>query len=411
MDYLALLEAETGRETDPVKWLERQGRRALIDRQSAEIADRLRRVGIDLYAPPAAEPITLLGELTGAAETSTATRFRHSLFVPSVAKRDRASHQRRLEAFLQDHPRARFARYMVVTAGQRIPWRAPDLRERVQAFHRRLGEWVREVAQRFGVEVLVRVSEMTMREMPGLPGTDGVHLHANVVYIPQKLNKTQWSSFLSFSHTFFDARVHDAGRIKDLSEIVKYITKPGVTVKDRSETPGLLGMVDLDSARLAWLHEGLAGLHLFQPVGGFRRWCAELTASRQKLYRVQGGRFVRVDMPAAMRPNGGGGSRENILVARTLPQARFAPVHEPVSLVLNFTANPSTREGYERLWELMLRQQDAASWAAARAVRMSPYSVHTSTVTPGAGSVPAPASRSASAAAVGPPAPVMAGAG
>lgn len=187
MDYADLLMQETGREGDQVKWLERSGRRALLDRQSLEIAEKLKQAGVDMFAPAAAEPVTLLGDLTGAVEESNSTRFRHSLFIPSVAKRDRASQQKRLEAYLQDHRKGEYARYMVITNGVRIPWMAEDLRDQVQQFHRSIGIWRRAVAEQFGVEIVTRSSEMTLRDLSGQLGKDGVHLHANVLYIAPKM--------------------------------------------------------------------------------------------------------------------------------------------------------------------------------------------------------------------------------
>ena len=390
MDYADLLEAETGREGDPVKWLERSGRRVLLDRQSLEIADKLKLAGVDMFAPVSAEPVTLIGDLTGAVEESNSTRFRHSLFIPSVAKRDRASQQKRLEAYLQGHRKGDFARYMVVTAGRRISWMAEDLRDQVQRFHRSIGIWRRAVFDQFGIEVVTRSSEMTLRDLPGHMGKDGVHLHANVLYIAPKMAGERWGQFLSFTHKHFGAHVKDCGRIGDLSEIVKYVTKPAVTPGERAKIPGLVGMCDLSPERLAWLHAGTSGLHIFQPYGSFRRWCSDLTAQKQKLYRLRSGRFVRVDMPPGQRPDGSGGSRENILVGRTLPQPRFSAVYEPVSVVLNFTANPSTSDGKRRLEEIQARQKQAAAWAAANAaaalsspvVALPQYKVHTSTIIP-----------------------------
>lgn len=380
MDYADLLQAETGREGDQVKWLERAGRRALLDRQSLEIADKLKLAGVDMFVPFSAEPVTLLGDLTGAVEESNSTRFRHSLFIPSVAKRDRAGQQKRLEAYLQGHRKGEYARYMVITNGVRIPWMATDLRDQVQQFHRSIGIWRRAVFEQFGIEVVTRSSEMTLRDLPGQMGKDGVHLHANVLYIAPKMTGSRWGQFLSFTHRHFGARVQDCGRIRDLAEVVKYVTKPSVSPAERAKLPGLVGMCDLSPERLAWLHDAMQGLHVFQPYGSFRRWCSELREAKQKLYRLRSGRFVRVDMPAGQRPNGSGGSRENILVGRTLPQPRFSAVYESVSVVLNFTMCPKTADGKQRLAVLLARQAAARKWAQANAA--SAYNVHTSTITP-----------------------------
>lgn len=404
MDYADLLQAETGREGDAVKWLERSGRRALLDRQSLEIADKLRLAGVDMFAPVSAEPVTLLGDLTGSIEESNSTRYRHSLFIPSVAKRDRASQQKRLEAYLQGHRKGGYARYMVITNGVRIPWMAEDLRDQVQAFHRSIGIWRRAVFEQFGIEVVTRSSEMTLRDLPGQISADGVHLHANILYVAPKMTGERWADFLRFTRRHFGAHCHDSGRIGDLAEVVKYVTKPSVSPAERAKLPGLVGMCDLSPERLAWLHEAMAGLHIFQPYARFRAWCSELREAKQKLYRLRSGRFVRVDMPPGQRPNGSGGSRENILVGRTLPQPRFSAVFEPVSVVLNFTTRPKTTDGKQRLAVLLARQAAAQEWARANAAAASPYKVHTSTL------IPIQGGRSGSpVGAAGPPVAVPAG--
>lgn len=380
-----ILSSQTGREGDPVKHLQRSSARALLDRQSADIADKLALAGVDIRQPAAAEPITLLGELTGAVEQSDSTRYRHCLFVPSVAKRERAHQLRSLEAYLKSRKNGSFARYFVVTNGQRISWHDPFLREKIQAFHARIGSFARIALEKFGIEIVIRSSEMTLRKSIS---ADGIHLHANILYIPPYLTKKDFSSFLSFAHKYFKAHVKDCGRIQKIEEIVKYITKPSVTAAEKAA--GGVGMVDLSPQELAWLHEATSGLHIFQPYHGFRSFRAELREKRQKLYRLGDGELVRVAMPKAEQRLPSSGSRENIIIGRTMPCPRFSHVYEPVSVVLNFTANPISADGKRRLVEIQARQKQAADWAAANAaasmspplVTLPPFNVHTSTLTP-----------------------------
>lgn len=405
-----VLSSQTGREGDPVKHLQRSSARVLLDRQSAEIADKLALAGVDIRQPAAAEPITLLGELTGAVEQSNSTKYRHCLFVPSVAKRERAHQLRSLEAYLKSRKNGNFARYFVVTNGQRIAWNDSMLREKIQAFHAKIGTFARIALERFGIEIVIRSSEMTLRKHIS---ADGVHLHANILYIPPYLARKDFSSFLSLAHKYFNAHVKDCGRIQKIEEIVKYITKPSVTAAEKAA--GGVGMTDLSPSELAWLHEATSGLHIFQPYHGFRSFRAELREKRQKLYRLGDGELVRVAMPKAEQRLPSSGSRENIIIGRTMPCPRFSHVYEPVSVVLNFTANPISAAGKRRLAEIEARQKQAAAWAAANAaasmspplVTLPPFNVHTSTLTPRAGC--AVSGQNGPPVPISPPVPVLAG--
>lgn len=383
-----VLSSQTGREGDPVKHLQRSSARALLDRQSSDIADKLALAGIDMRQPAAAEPITLLGELTGCIEQSNSTRYRHCLFVPSVAKRERAAQLRSLEAYLKSRKNGSFARYFVITNGQRIAWHDPLLRQKIQAFHAKIGTFARIALEKFGIEIVIRSSEMTLKK--SISG-DGVHLHANILYIPPYMSKKDFSSFLSLAHKYFNAHVKDCGRIQKIDEIVKYITKPSVSASEKAA--GGVGMTDLSPAELAWLHEGTSGLHIFQPYHGFRSFRAELREKRQKLYRLGDGELVRVAMPKAEQRGPASGSRENIIIGRTMPCPRFSHIYEPVSVVLNYTSAPVTSDGKRRLAELLERQKQAAAWAAANAaaalsppvIQLPKYKVHTSTINQRAG--------------------------
>lgn len=373
--WFDVMASETGHECNPVKYLERQSARALIDRQTEEIAKKLALAGIDLYAPPTSEPVFLLGELTGSVEQSCSTKYRHCLFLPSVAKRERAGQLRRLEAYLSNHPRGTYARYLVVTNGVRIPWFHPDFRQIVRSFQSRIGTFARIALERFGIEVVVRSTEMTLNK--NVSGS-GVHLHANIVYIPPYLKDDGFSRFIKFAQNYFKAHVRDNKRIQKLEEIVKYITKPSVSAAERQR--GGVGMSELTPDELAWLHNGVSGLHIFQPYQLFRAYCAEIREKRQKLYKLGDGSLVRVQCPDKEERGPASGSRENIIVGRTLPSARFSHIREPVSIVLNFNPNPVTADGKRRLSELKQRFEQVSAWAAANAAAVSGYSVHTSTI-------------------------------
>lgn len=373
LDFYQTQRKDTGREGSAAVWQERQSRNLLLRRQSEEIADKLLSVGVDLYAPedPEADTVTLVGDLSQETEDSLSNQFRHSLFLPAVAASDRARQTKKLELYLQRHRRSRFARYLVVTHGVRIAWHDPDFRQKIAEFHNKIGIFARAARKQFNVEIVVRSTEMTLRDLPGQSGIDGVHLHANIVYIPPKLTGERWQNWLMFCRRYFVSHVKDCGRIKNIQEIVKYVTKPSTSATEREKIPGLIGMCQISPARLAWLHAATRRLHIVQPLQKFRSFLRGLAISRLKIYRSEGGTLELVQKPeyekrAAREETG---CRENIIITRTLPQPRFSEIYEPVSIVMNYTKNPRTADGKRALAELNRRHAEALRWQAERAAR------------------------------------------
>lgn len=372
-DFFRVQRSDTGREGSAALWQERQSRNLLLRRQSEEIADKLKTVGVDLYAPqdPDADTVTLVGDLSGETEESLSNQFRHSLFLPAVAASDRARQTKKLELYLQRHRRSRFARYLVVTHGVRIAWHDSDFRQKIAEFHNKLGTFARAARKQFNVEIVLRSTEMTLRDLPGQSGFDGVHLHANIIYIPPKLTGDKWKKWLNFCHKYFGSHVRDAGRIKNLQEIVKYVTKPSASASEREKIPGLVGMCQISPSRLAWLHAATRRLHIVQPLQNFRSFLRGVAISRLKIYRAEGGTLELVQKPqvekrAAREERG---CRENIIITRTLPQPRFSAIYEPISIVMNYTKNPRTADGKRALAELNRRHAEALRWQAERAAR------------------------------------------
>lgn len=258
-----------------------------------------------------------------------------------------------------------------MTHGVRIAWHDPDFRKKIAEFHNKLGTFARAARKQFNVEIVLRSTEMTLRDLPGQSRIDGVHLHANIVYIPPKLTGERWQNWLMFCRRYFSSHVKDCGRIKNLQEIVKYVTKPSASPSEREKIPGLVGMCQLSGPRLAWLHAATQRLHIVQPLQKFRSFLRGIAISRLKIYRSEGGTLELVQKPevekrAAREETG---CRENIIITRTLPQPRFSEIYEPVSIVMNFTRDPKTPDGKRALAELNRRHEEAKRWQAERAAR------------------------------------------
>lgn len=375
-----LQRAEVGLRVNEEKWLERLGRRHLLEQQTAAIAGKLLTVGLDLRAPPSDEPVYQVAGLTGAVALADAQRYKKSMFLPSVAKMLRASNGLKLEAYLREHKRGRFARYLVVTSGSRIGWNDQEKRQKTADFHARLARLSKEMERIWGVEVVVRSTEETLREHP-LPGLDGVHLHANVVYIPPlmkkntskivrdrrsgKVFKKDFSGFLSWLKVKNDGfNVKDNGKIKNINEICKYVTKPAVSDKEKASVPGLVGTSDISADRILWLHQSARLMHYWQPYQNFRGWCADLTHERKRLYRSRAsGEILKVPKIRVDRSAAEDVSRENIWIGTTLPATRFGPIVEPILLVLNWTEEPVSRSGKARLARIKKFRRQCRQWA------------------------------------------------
>lgn len=164
--------------------------------------------------------------------------------------------------------------------------------------------------------------------------------------------------------------VKDCGKIRNVNEIAKYVTKPAVSDKEKAERPGLVGTADIAPERVLWLHESTRLLHFWQPYHEFREWCSDLVQSRRRLYRERStGDIVKVPRVRVERMDAVDVSRENIWIGTTLPATRFGPLVEPVLLVLNYTENPLTESGKSRLCRINMFKRNLR----ANAVHASSY--------------------------------------
>ncbi|WP_425405181.1 hypothetical protein [Hwanghaeella sp.] len=246
----------------------------------------------------------------------------------------------------------RYMRYAVVTAGKRIP-AFGALRETIKKLGRDVSRWASEARARFDIEVVYRGTEFTVN------AEGEYHPHANVLYIPRrKLDDDEWSEFLSWSRTRLGAHWRDCGKLSEPREALKYPFKPN----DLNGRP---------NPEIAWLFHELFRMKLAQPLGAFKAFWKELDTEKEKIGRIytpdgSGGELQRIKKQE--REGGAGEPRiqafkENNLICRTSPQARFSPFLEPLTMVENYTATPKTEGGKHRLQLLQLRMANArADW-------------------------------------------------
>ncbi len=380
-----LMAQETGVQvSDLPTWLEREQRYRLQDELTTRLAGVLEAAGIPAHRAGAG--FALVGLVTGGVKPAEQP-YRRIHFLPSVAATLRAELANGLELFLAT--RARYARYAVVTTGQRCE--LDELRRRIVRLSRLVSRWAHEVCKPLGVVVAFRSIE--------LPCDDGktFHVHANVVYWPtHSIPKKAWRSFLRRTRAYFGAHWKDCGRLKEVREVVKYVMKGDDVAR----------LADNDPADVVELYQQLRGLRLVECHGPFRAFRRELDNDGLKVvpeYGPRGRRLVVTRRPAQAhldRPTVGLPATNQVL-AVDLPRAAFCNYREPVLRVSNLDVHT--------LWhdpQLLARAHEAlADWTRNGAppaqllvpAACGPFTVHTFTSAVGAASPPSgpPASKTA----------------
>ena len=321
---------------DAVAWAEAQQRRAKIDAETRLVASTLREYGFDLRRKD--QVLVQVGLVTGAV-ASAVEGYQRNVFLPSVAASLRREMVDQFELYLRRHQKGKFARYAVITSGQRC--KAIGLRERVQTFNRKISKWRATVCRDFGIDVLLRALEMPWKKDAGF------HLHSNVILLPKgRLSKADWADFHERTRRYFGSWWRDNGRLSDIREALKYCIKGD----------DLTRMCRDDPVSLVNAHQEVRGLHLVQPLGGFRAWRSELKAERQKVVAVHDrkGRRRLVITDRRRRDEDRCRSLEdsdNQLVSITLPSARFSRFKEPVALIARPNLDTLWGEGSGELFK------------------------------------------------------------
>lgn len=377
-----VMRLNTGWQLSPEHWRESAQRRQVLAEQTARMADALEQFGG--IRARASVRLVAVGNATG--EIDGEESYRAIRFLPLIAQRERRPILNALRYFQRNDPTGAHLRYAVITAGRRVPaW--GDLRGAMARLHRQVSRWAHDADRDWDIEVVYRGTEFTRDEAASY------HPHANVLYRPRSpMRKARWSAFLRWSHIRLGANWRDNGRLKDAEEAIKYPFKPA----------------ELDDAHgdeLVWLWWETHRMKFAQPMGAFAEFRRQLQRDGQKVAMVNrrsGARLEIVtkskrdplDEKAESDPR-----RENLILCRTAPQFRFGPFAQPITLVANYTDQPSTPEGHQRLaiirhWNDQAREWWNASGAPAPSIaraiaagqaaadpgqagRVAPFNVHT----------------------------------
>lgn len=380
----ALLSGNAGFVTLPVAFVDSLLTEGEINQQSRIIAQKLESAGWNPYQK-GENNVVLIGTVTGAIRDAE-SKWRNCNIIPSVAKRNRAELLSEFRLFLSENRNARrYSRYLVVSSGARFP--LDELPEKYKAFSDKISRFLEKAkdADKFPVDIHLVTIEMTFDK----EGT--VNLHANVVYEPKKaFGAKKWREFLAFGRKRFDTSFfHDAGRVNEPAEIIKYVCKPGE-------------ILSLTSDQTSFLATALHNKQLVRPVGGFAAWRKALREDGQKVrYDREVRKIVRVrrftreqeirndiedtnrdDERAQARregrirndePAGTDGDREsdpveNQILCTTLPQARSSVLAETYVVVRNYTPQPMTENGRRGLEALDSRRVHYVNLLARNAV-------------------------------------------
>jgi hypothetical protein len=381
-DFEDVASAGTGL-TAPADRSEYEDARRLLICQSVEMEARLARVGIDIAAKQQVNVISI-GNVSGTKQPSERS-FRKCRFLPVVAKSERAAWLREIEYFLRRDPKGSFARYAVISTGERVAFdedfeaNAKAATARAQANIRR---WISEIYRKYGIDVLLKTLEVAVDEETG-------HIHFNVIYIPRKrMSREVFADFLSFSRRRLGAHWRDCGRIRDLKEVIKYSTK--ITGPDSLEV--------LSDGAFRSMFNYMFRRTTIEAHGSFAAFRDGLKKNGRKVVwmRKPNAPAYLVVMRKQTRPRKPGPKpvddlKENLILGRQLPRSMGAGLIEPVTIVQNYCENPKTEAGIYRLNVLRGHIEQATKWAAANGADVSPFTVHTIPATvqpPQGGEVP-----------------------
>lgn len=356
---------------DATDFVERLLGDAQIAKQSELIAKKLEAAGFDPYLRSEDE-VSMVGLISGT--ILPLSKYRNINVIPEIAQRNRLGLIHEFKLFLQENPKhRRYARYMVVTSGPRFP--IPEFPERLKDFNARIGRYIQK-CKKASIDVLLVAVEFT------IDNERTVNLHANLITSPRKaFGRNGWMRWLDRTREHFgQTMIHDAGRVRDPKEIIKYVCK-------YSE------IVTLGASDTAFIAQCLYKRQMVRPVGEFAVWRKALRRDGQKvrydylrksLVRCQvakrrkrddepmdeedvweeiaaASREVRIaELARSGKLRQRDGDREpvqNQILCRTLPQCRATLLAEPFVVVVNFNSNPSTRNGREGLEAIEARRR------------------------------------------------------
>lgn len=330
--------SRTGMRVSDDDWKCRKASSLKVDAHTEIIARKLEEAGVCVRS---GKDLVMVGLVTG--HEKAVGQYRQIRLLPSVAQSARREMRNALEFYLKakgwlsgGHDGVRYA---VVTAPERVPAFGP-LKEVTAELARLISRWASMVREKYGVDVILR----HMAVARGVRGDDdfvSYHRHADILYRQTRtLGVSERSEFYREANDFFPGSFHDCGKVRNVSEVVKYAFKSD-------------DIVDASPAELKWLLDEGFGTRQVERMGGFRRFCSQVREDKEKFVRdpdgsgkiikVQKGKVWRQSEverdgePLGARGSVGEGSKEPVarVLTTTCPCPIASPWLEPFVVIQN----------------------------------------------------------------------------
>jgi hypothetical protein len=321
-------------------------RREELNRLSAVVADLLERAGVTVTGAR----LAAIGLVTQ--QSLEVPSYRAIQIIPAVAARDRAPIAASLCYHLQNLPCGRVTS-LVVTTKERC--NITGLRGSITALGRQVSRWSSIAKSRWGIDVLLRVTEYTIRESVD-PSGPAYFVHAHIIALVPNTWLTRGderlAECLTWSKRTLGIEILDHDVVHDREAMVRYCLKP--LFMSGSGDPAHLPRTPDEAVALA---EAVANLKLVQPLGSFKEFRSRLETDGLKAVRIvdeEGSPYELVERrtrPAGHNPkerlpkDTRGTNRIRCVI---LPIALHTRYREPIAIVDGYdptTFAPPTRVG------------------------------------------------------------------
>ncbi|UTW53956.1 hypothetical protein [Kordiimonas sp. SCSIO 12610] len=320
MTHVELEDANTGRKLSKLEFEKAEKERALLERQTEVIADRLENIGIRARIGTH----TLIGLLSEAHIEKSA--YRNCNILPSVQSGNTHDMMKCVQYWL-DTCSAKQTRMWVLSWGW-VPLHEYNAEHK--KFTRKISKMNSSITlQSAGISFVYSAIENTIKWKDGRPY---LNLHAHVlVKATKKLGRQKWGRLIDDVKLFAPRNyLHDSA-IRNAKEVVKYVFKPQEFQK-------------LTDEQLGALFQATKGLRFHIPMGELKTFRSGLKADGLKLRKIESRgagewRLIkareRKETERETPPSTGDAG--NLILGITSPSPVFNETFEPCLIVKDFT--------------------------------------------------------------------------
>lgn len=330
IDQKLLEEAQTGRRLTPEQYEKACNDRRLLELQSAGIAQRLSRSGVNVLQ----DSIFLMGLYSEHYEEKP--QYKNTNFIPTVQAKNTHDMLKSVQYWMDTTPETK-TRMWVFSCGW-VP--LYQYRDAHQKFTRWISKFSKHKCLKAAqIEFVYYSVEGTIKKEAGVTY---VNLHAHVLLKADRfLGKENWNELVeTVCSKAPKGYMHDSP-IRKAAEVVKYCFKPGEFDL-------------LNNDQLAYLYTATKGLRFYTPLSSLKEFRAELAKSKLKLKHIEtdsgpAWRMIKgrtrdklEDLEADEDDEpveGKSAGMTNIICGITAPSPTFSEVYEPSVIIRNFDGN------------------------------------------------------------------------